>query len=73
MADVRPRLLTIQELALVIQEHLNVSHPDLLDVHVGSLQGETLRRAATRQDKLTRIVIHAVLQAQVGNLPRTKV
>lgn len=71
-AELRLRLLTVEELVLVVQEHLNVSHPDLLDVHVGGLQGETLRRAATRQDELTRIVIHAVLQAQVGHLPGTK-
>lgn len=71
-AELWAHFLTIQELALVIQEHLNVSHPDLLDVNVGSLQGEMLRRAATRQDKLTRVVIHALLQAQVGHLPGTK-
>lgn len=65
-------VLTIKELALVIQEHLNVSHPDLFDVNVGSLQGEPLRRAATRQDEFTRVVIHTLLQAQVGHLPGTK-
>lgn len=73
MAELRLRLLTIEELVLVVQEHLDVSHPDLLDVHVGGLQGETLRRAAARQDELTGIVIHAVLQAQVGHLPGTNV
>ena len=60
--------LTRQEVALSIQDLLDVSDPDLLDVDVGGLQGEALRRAATRQDELTGIVVHAVLQTQVGHL-----
>lgn len=60
--------LTRQEVALSVQEFLNVSNPNLLDVDVGSLQGKTLRRPTTRQDELTGIVIYTVLQTQVGYL-----
>lgn len=60
--------LTRQEVALSIQDLLDVSDPDLLDVDVGGLQGEALRRAAARQDELTGIIVHAVLQTQVGHL-----
>lgn len=63
--------LTGQEGALSVQDLLNVSDPHLLDVDVGGLQGETLRRAATGQDELTGVVVHAVLQTQVGHLSRT--
>lgn len=45
-----------------------MSDPHLLDVDVGGLQGETLRRAPTRQHELAGIVVHAVLQTQVGHL-----
>lgn len=64
-------LLTRQEVALRVQHFLDVSDPDLFDVDVGGLQGETLRCAAARQDKLTGVVVHAVLQAQEGHLGRT--
>lgn len=64
-------LLTRQEVALCIQDFLNVSDPDLLDVDVGGLQGEALRRAAAGQHKLAGVVVHAVLQTQVGHLRGT--
>lgn len=60
--------LTWQEVALSIQDFLDVSDPDLLDVDVGSLQGEALRRAATQQHKLTGIVIRTLRQTQEGYL-----
>lgn len=62
-------ILTRQEVALSVQDLLNVSDPDLLDVNVGGLQGQTLRRAAAGEHKLTGVVVHTVLQAQVGHLP----
>ncbi len=68
MSGVFSRFLTRQEVALSIQDFLDVSDPDLLDVDIGGLQGETLRRATARQDELTGIVIHTFLQTQVGYL-----
>lgn len=46
--------------------------PDLLDVHVGSLKGQTFRRAAAGQHKLTGVVVHALLQTQVADLQKTR-
>lgn len=60
--------LTRQEVVLGVQKFLNVSDPNLLDVDVGSLQGDPLWRATTRQDELTGIIVHTVLQTQEGHL-----
>lgn len=60
--------LTRQKIVLGVQKLLNVSNPNLLDVDIGGLQGETLWWPATRQDELTGIVVHTVFQTQEGYL-----